>query len=133
MSIIEGVHDRGFLLRDVAANNFIAQGSKLFIVDFGHCKRYLHPHTGIHAPIKQKYRGIQGQTKFASKQAHLGYSQSRRDDMQSLAYLLVYLAKGCLPWQGIKGITLERKLEIVKEIKDCYSAEDLCAGLPGIK
>lgn len=56
--------------------------------------------------------------------------QSRRDDMESLGYLMLHLLRGSLPWQQIKATTNERKLELIREMKETISTEDLCEGLP---
>ena len=57
--------------------------------------------------------------------------QSRRDDMESLGYVIVYLMKGSLPWQGLKAVTKEEKYERILETKRKTSLETLCEGLPG--
>lgn len=56
--------------------------------------------------------------------------QSPRDDMESLGYLLLYLHRGSLPWEQIKATTEEGKLELIQEMKETISTEDLCDGLP---
>lgn len=56
--------------------------------------------------------------------------QSRRDDMESLGCLMVYLLRRSLPWQKIKTTTKERKLELIQEMKEKISTSDLCDGLP---
>lgn len=56
--------------------------------------------------------------------------QSRRDDMEALGYLMIYLLRGSLPWQQIKATTEERKLELIREMKETISTSDLCDGLP---
>lgn len=56
--------------------------------------------------------------------------QSRRNDMESLGYLMLHLLPGSLPWQQIKATTNERKLELIREMKETISTEDLCDGLP---
>lgn len=85
----------------IGASNKINQ---IYVIDFGLSKRYVHPHTGEHILIK-KHKGLIGTARFASINAHLGLEQSRRDDLQSLGYLIIYLAKGDLPWQKMKAKT----------------------------
>ena len=55
--------------------------------------------------------------------------QSCRDDMESLGYLLLFLIRGSLTWQQVKTTTEERKLELIREMKETVSTEDLCNGL----
>ena len=57
-------------------------------------------------------------------------AQSRRDDMESLGYLMLYLLRGSLPWQNITATTNERKLELILKMKETISTLDLCDGLP---
>ena len=81
---IETIHNRGFIHRDIKTDNFlIGQGSnmnKLYSIDFGLSKRYIHPNSGVHIPMK-KHKGLIGTARFASINSHLGIEQSRRDDL----------------------------------------------------
>ncbi len=59
--------------------------------------------------------------------------QSRRDDLESLGYMLVYFLKGSLPWQGLKAATKNQKYEKILESKVNTSLDTLCKGIPGIQ
>ena len=76
----------------------------LYVVDFGLCKKYQNAETGLHQPYKENKR-INGTLRYASIASQYGIIQSRRDDLESACYLLLYFLKGKLPWEGYpKGI-----------------------------
>ena len=81
----------------------------------------------------KQHAGLIGTARFASLNAHMGLEQSRRDDLISLGFLFVYLAKGKLPWQKVKAKTKVRKYEKILELKKQYPPDILCTGLPGKK
>ncbi|CDW71939.1 casein kinase i [Stylonychia lemnae] len=103
--------------------------NRVYAIDFGLSKRYVNPHNGEHISMK-KHKGLIGTARFASLNAHLGLEQSRRDDLQALGYLIVYLAKGSLPWQRVKAKSKQQKYKKIFEIKDSFTAEALTEGLP---
>jgi len=90
----------------VKSSNFLrGQGPNsdvIYSIDFGLAKRYRHPHTGQHIQLKN-HQSLIGTARFVSIHTHYGLLQSRRDDLESLGYLFVYLAKGKLPWQNMKA------------------------------
>jgi casein kinase 1 len=99
------------------------------LVDFGLARRYRDPKTYQHIPYIQN-RQFAGTVRYASVYAHLGIEQSRRDDMESLGYILIYLYRGALPWQGLKAATKQQKRNLVLRKKLGTSTKALCRGLP---
>ncbi|KAK4599039.1 hypothetical protein RGQ29_009214 [Quercus rubra] len=129
---IEFVHSKSYLHRDIKPDNFImgrrSKDNEVFIVDFGLATKYRHPSSYNHIPYREN-KNFVGTERFASRNTHHGIQQSRRDDLESLGYVLIYFLKGSLPWQ-IKAATQKKKSEKVREIKDSTSIEDLCHGCP---
>lgn len=122
---LQYIHTKFFIHRDIKPENFtIGIGPKscvVYLIDFGLSKRYINTQTMQHIPFREG-RNFSGTTRYASINDHLGIEQSRRDDMESLAYLFIYLLKGKLPWHGTNRETLQIKLST--------SIEELCEDLP---
>jgi len=133
IQILEHIHKKSFLHRDVKPDNFImgiGPNSKfLYMCDFGFCKTYRDPYTLAHHPMK-KGGGITGTARFASIHTLDGYTQSRRDDLESLGYVIIYLAKGTLPWANIKSDNKNELYNRIVESKKSTSHEFLCRDLP---
>ncbi|OEL30985.1 Casein kinase I-like protein 2 [Dichanthelium oligosanthes] len=112
ISILEKMHSKGYVHGDVKPENFLLgtpgtpEEKKLFLVDLGLGR---------------------GTVRYASVHAHLGRTGSRRDDLESLAYTLVFLLRGRLPWQGYQG---ENKGFLVCKKKMATSPESLCCFCP---
>jgi len=125
------IHDKGFLHRDIKPENFLTgiqeDADKVFLVDLGLAKQW-RTEAG-HIPYRTGNRII-GTARYASINSHMGHQLSRRDDMESLGYLLVYFAKGRLPWQSIRSRNKDEKYEKICEKKRDLSLETLCTGLP---
>ncbi|GFZ08076.1 protein kinase family protein [Actinidia rufa] len=91
---------------DVKPENFLLgppgtlDEKKLFLVDLGLATRWRAGSTGLHVEYDQRPDVFRGTVRYASVHAHLGRIGSRRDDLESLAYTLVFLLRGRLPWQG---------------------------------
>jgi serine/threonine protein kinase len=130
---IEYVHRRGVIHRDIKPDNFmIGRGptaNVIYAIDFGLAKRYRDPRTSMHIPYEDR-RPLVGTARYTSINTHLGIEQSRRDDLEGIAYVLICLLKGTLPWVGLKGETREQKHQVIMEKKMETSVELLCKGLP---
>lgn len=130
---IEYVHNRNFIHRDIKPDNFLMgigrHCNKLFLIDFGLAKKYRDSRTRQHIPYRED-KNLTGTARYASINAHLGIEQSRRDDMESMGYVLMYFNRGSLPWQGLKAATKKQKYEKISEKKMTTSIESLCKGYP---
>jgi len=93
---IQFMHERGYLHRDIKPENFtVGRGdrmNKVFIIDFGLSKRFVDPKTKEHIPFRDG-KDLTGTARYASVNAHNGYEQSRRDDLEA-NYDLAELCKG---------------------------------------
>eukprot|EP00798_Chlamydomonas_sp_ICE-L_P019137 gene19137-25745_t len=109
LSILKELHSKGFVHGDVKPENFLLgqAGSpnekRLYLVDLGLATRWKDSVCGTHVEYDQRPDVFRGTVRYASVHAHLGRTASRRDDLESLAYTLLFLMKGRLPWQGYQG------------------------------
>eukprot|EP01022_Parablepharisma_sp_SALTPOND_P019986 TRINITY_DN3516_c1_g1_i1.p2 TRINITY_DN3516_c1_g1~~TRINITY_DN3516_c1_g1_i1.p2 ORF type:complete len:396 (+),score=66.96 TRINITY_DN3516_c1_g1_i1:2136-3323(+) len=130
---IEAFHSKGLIHRDVKPENFTIGRNEncttAYIIDYGLAKRYRNPRTKMHIPYKQNKK-LTGTARYSSINTHMGIEQSRRDDIECLGYTFIYMAKGELPWQGIKAETKKEKYEKILERKSDVSIDYLCKGLP---
>ena len=121
---IEFVHKCSFVHRDVKPENFMfGDDNIVYSIDYGFFKSYISLVTKTHVQFS-KNKMFTGTTRYASINALKGYEQSRRDDLESLAYVLIYFMKGHLPWIGVSN----QKENL--EIKESTSPESLCSHIP---
>ncbi|XP_062202596.1 uncharacterized protein LOC133904949 [Phragmites australis] len=130
---VEYVHIKSFLHRDIKPDNFLMglgkRANQVYMIDFGLAKKYRDTSTHQHIPYREN-KNLTGTARYASVNTHLGIEQSRRDDLESLGYVLMYFLKGSLPWQGLKAGTKKQKYEKISERKIATSIEALCRGYP---
>ena len=135
-TLIEQFHKRGFIHRDIKPGNFIFNYTKpfnkLYIMDFGLSKQYIViKDEGDKSHIEFKTdRSLIGTARYCSQNIHWGFEPSRRDDIESICYILIYFFKGCLPWQGLKKNKIKTQVQIIGDKKNTVSIYSLCKDMP---
>ncbi len=128
---IELIHKHNFIHRDIKPENFLIgtneKSNIVYLIDFGLSKRYRNIKTHNHIPYREN-KPLTGTARYVSINTHLGIEQSRRDDLESIGYLIIYFLKGNLPWQGLKHG--KNHYERIKEKKLQIPTEILCYSLP---
>tara|TARA_B110000211_G_C14093227_1_gene560759 strand:+ start:13639 stop:14541 length:903 start_codon:yes stop_codon:yes gene_type:complete len=128
---IEKFHGLGYIHRDIKPDNFLIgvgeKKSRLYLIDFGLAKKIIT--NGTHIRYRDK-KSFTGSYRYSSIRNHKGIEQGRRDDLESIGYLLLYFLKGRLPWQGLGGSTKGEKKNRIFEKKNSTTLEDLCDGCP---
>jgi len=129
---LEWIHSKDLIYRDIKPENCligIDDPNVIYIIDFGLCKKYRSTKTGKH--ILPKITGkLNGNFKYSSPNVIKGKEASRRDDLISLGYMLIYLFKGKLPWDHIfKNLNAQSYFELVF-LKDTNGYGRLFTNLP---
>ena len=108
LTLIEKFHSLGYVHRDLKPQNFVIEYCEhkyplypeVYLIDYGLAKSYVESDKKTHAPFIQN-KSLKGTVRYSSINTHLGIDQSRRDDMQALGYILLYMLQGSLPWQNL--------------------------------
>ena len=130
---IEKCHEARIIHRDIKPDNFLIGGTEstrdnVYIIDFGLAKCYQNSN-GEHIPYRDG-KNLTGTARYASINTHKGIEQSRRDDLETIGHVLLYLLKGQLPWQGLPGRSKNEKYAAIKKKKIEISLDELCRGNP---
>ena len=138
ITLVQRFHDNGYVHRDLKPQNFVIEHydkdfpkfPEVYLIDYGLAKGYIEPDKQTHAPFSQK-RSLKGTVRYSSIGTHLGIDQSRRDDMQSLGYIFLYMLLGKLPWQNLmKEREKKEGYHHIMLIKMMTSVETLVEDLP---
>jgi len=128
---IESLHNVGFIHRDIKPDNFLigtnGKKSRIFMIDLGLAKNFIKNEKHIEF---RSNRSFTGSFRYSSIRNHNGIEQSRRDDLESIGYMLIYFLKGKLPWQGLKGETKSVRSNNISKVKNKIKLELLCENLP---
>ena len=128
------IHSKNTLHRDIKPFNFLFGKTNLkllYLIDFGISTKYRSSRTGKHIKFKFVRKAI-GSLRYMSINSNSCYEQSRRDDLESLGYILIYLIKKTLPWISIENSNINKieKYRKVRDLKMSTLPEELCSGLP---
>ena len=132
ISRLEYIHNKNIIHRDIKPENFLIginnNKNILYLIDYGLSKKYKNK-KGFHIPYIEGKKLI-GTIKYISINTLLGIEQSRRDDLESLSYTIIYLLKGNLPWIGLKVKNKNEKIEKIMNMKMYSKLDEICDGLP---
>ena len=133
IKVLEYIHNKHIVHRDLKPDNFVMGLNELakyvYLLDFGLAKKYRSSTTLKHYPLINKKK-LTGTARYASINALRGYEQSRRDDLESAGYVLMYFLRGSLPWQGIPGKNKDERYKKILQKKEGTSAHELCKDFP---
>jgi len=124
------LHTQHYIHCDIKPENFMVRADDLhptvFLIDFGLARLFRNPATCLHIPYSTD-QSVVGTLPFTSVNGQQGHTQSRRDDLESLAYTIICSARSDLPWTTTSAYSSQKA---VLQKKKSVTAEELCEGLP---
>jgi len=129
---LQELHNAGYLHQDIKPENILVDLKnmiKIYMIDFGTSDKWQNFVNRKHV-LKVPSNRIVGTARYSSINNHKYMSQSRRDDLESFGYVLIYFAKSSLPWQGLKTKSFKIKWKKVLLVKENMNEKKLCSGLP---
>ena len=150
---LETMHQKGILHRDLKPNNLTWGNfnnsynnisinnninknnyekldiNTIYLIDFGLSCSYWENNLKKHYRMSQGLNFV-GTLRYASLNSHKGIRQSRRDDLESMIYILIYFLKGKLPWQDVRAKNKEERYKLIQQIKTEVTIDSLCKEIP---
>ena len=130
LEIIQCFHENNFIHRDIKPENYLVNYgntfNKIYIIDFGLSKKYRSSKTFDHIKYNSG-KSLVGTPRYASINNHRGNELSRRDDLESIGYMIIYFLNGILPWQGLKSNGPDKYIKIYNK-KINIPLHELCEG-----
>ena len=129
---LEYIHSKEIIHCDIKPENFaigIKDPNVIYLIDFGLCQDYIDIKTGKHKNFR--FTGyMTGTARYASRNALKGNQLSRRDDVESFIFMILYFLSKKLPWQGTRAKTLTARYKKIYLAKKDFKYHDFCKNYP---
>ena len=131
---LKGIHSKNYVHRNIKPENFkigLKDPHVIYLQNFYLCEKFKSSTTNKHVKLSLSNK-IVGTERYGSVDALRGLRQGRKDDLESLCYMLIYFFLGKLPWQDIKAesdrekykkLLNEKKKFNIDNYKDIISKE----------
>ena len=129
---LESIHNKGVIHCDIKPENFLIELKDkriINLIDFGLSRKFRSDRTKNHIQFSIT-KTMSGTARYASRNALCGFQLSRRDDLESLCYVILYFLTKKLQWQGIKAKTLDKRYKKIYEKKQELEKWDKYKAMP---